>query len=201
MKLFKKKSNKMDRKQKEALQSYKEAFLAIVEIEYYKDYIREMPDKLKEKEEQTYDKQVEAIIAMGHMDETLDSIEKEAIEQANRNIIRKYGQPPEPDMDHVESVKKLHPDAYQQVIACGIVKRLIDENKYDRGGNDYVHALYCYDLGHDILMHTNETDACVDAVYDDIIRNDNKEALQHYIKMFEDFADAKENEKNRFLAR
>lgn len=201
MKLFKKKDNKMDRKQKEALQSYKESFLAIMEIDDYKDYIREMPEELKEKEEQAYDKQVEAIIAMGHMDETLDSIEKEAIEQANRNIIRKYGQPPEPDMDYVESVKKLHPDAYQQVIACGIVKRLMDENKYDGDGNNYVHALSCYDLGHDILMHANETDACVNAVYDDIINNDNKEALQHYIKMFEDFADAKEKEKNRFLAR
>lgn len=196
MKLFKKKSNKMDRKQKEALQSYKEAVITLMEITNYRDYIREMPEELKKKEDEAYDKQVEAILTAGDVD-LFDGVEKEAMVIANRNIRKKYGQPPAPDIDYVNSVKKLHPDEYQQVIACGIAEHLITDNRYSGSQNGHFYAITYHSLGHDILLHTNETDACVDAVYEDIVKNDDRAALQLYMKIFDDFVEAQEKKKRQ----
>lgn len=196
MGLFGKKNKKMDKTQREAIQNYKEAIITLMEIDNYRDYIREMPEELKKKEDEAYNKQVEAILAADSID-LLDGVENEAIAKANRNIRKKYGQPPAPDMDYVNSVKKLHPDEYQQVIACGIVEHLIVDNRYSGSKNGYFYAVSYHSLGHDILLHTNETDACVDAAYEDIIKNDDRAALQLYMKIFDDFVEAQEKEKKK----
>lgn len=196
MGLFGKKNKKMDKTQREAIQNYKEAVITLMEIDNYRDYIREMPEELKKKEDEAYDKQVEAILAAGGID-LFEGVEKEAMVIANRNIRKKYGQPPAPDINYVNSVMRLHPDEYQQVIACGIAERLITDNRYSGSQNGYFYAVSYRSLGHDILLHTNETDACVDAVYEDIVKNDDRAALQLYMKIFDDFVEAQEKEKRK----